>query len=185
MTILEMGRDLQGIVACRAAANAVSALLTLPSLSILQGHGQAPARPPLHAAAQDGGMPFPCLQTDDGAAFPKEDKVHSFCLSCCSHPAATPSSRKAARRQAQHAASIMAPPSKLFLLLQDNDGGVSRDEMASTLLEVTEGRIPKDRIALREVWREISSWPFLDADTAKIQEEAGSEANYAGITKTG
>ena len=80
----------------------------------------------------------------------------------------------------------MAPPLLTSsLLLQDNDGGVSRDEMASTLLEVTEGRVPKDRIALREVWREISSWPFLDADTAKIQEEAGSEANYAGITKTG
>ena len=91
-----------------------------------------------------------------------------------------------ARRQTQHAANITAPRlNTSFLLLQDNDGGVSRDEMASTLLEVTEGRIPKDRIALREVWREISSWPFLDADTAKIQEEAGSEANYAGITKTG
>ena len=44
------------------------------------------------------------------------------------------------------------------------------------------GASPRTEFALREVWREdFSSWPFLDADIAKIQEEAGSEANYAGI----
>ena len=39
---------------------------------------------------------------------------------------------------------------------------MSRDEMASALMEVSEGRIPADRIALRELHREILSWPTDD-----------------------
>jgi hypothetical protein len=34
--------------------------------------------------------------------------------------------------------------------------------MAGALMEVSEGRIPADRIALRELWKEISQWPALD-----------------------
>lgn len=46
-------------------------------------------------------------------------------------------------------------------LLQDSSG-VSREEMAAALMEVSEGRIPGDRIALRELWREINEWPAMD-----------------------
>jgi hypothetical protein len=35
---------------------------------------------------------------------------------------------------------------------------VSRDEMASALVEVAEGRVPKDRIALKCLYEEIQSW---------------------------
>lgn len=39
--------------------------------------------------------------------------------------------------------------------------------MATALMEVSEGRIPSDRIALRELWREISAWPALDEPTSE------------------
>lgn len=39
---------------------------------------------------------------------------------------------------------------------------MSRDEMALALMDVSEGRIPKDRIALRELTREMNEWPFAD-----------------------
>lgn len=44
----------------------------------------------------------------------------------------------------------------------EDSRGVSRDEMANALVEVAEGRVPQDRIALRELHREMMSWPFLD-----------------------
>ena len=39
---------------------------------------------------------------------------------------------------------------------------MSRDELAAALFEVSEGRIPKDRIALRELTREMLEWPYAD-----------------------
>ena len=39
---------------------------------------------------------------------------------------------------------------------------MSRDELAAALMEVSEGRIPKDRIALRELTREMLEWPYAD-----------------------
>lgn len=42
---------------------------------------------------------------------------------------------------------------------------MSRDEMATALMDVTEGRVPADRIALRELHREMVNWPFLRQDT--------------------
>lgn len=44
--------------------------------------------------------------------------------------------------------------------------GVSRDELALALDDVCEGRIPKDRIALRVLKTEMSRWPFLEQDAA-------------------
>lgn len=39
---------------------------------------------------------------------------------------------------------------------------MSRDEMAAALMDVSEGRVPTDRIALRELARELTAWPALD-----------------------
>lgn len=50
------------------------------------------------------------------------------------------------------------------LMGMENDSGVSRDEMAAALTEVAEGKVPSDRIALRELYREMIQWPFLDRD---------------------
>lgn len=43
-----------------------------------------------------------------------------------------------------------------------DSSGVSRDEMAAALMDVSEGRVPTDRIALRELARELTAWPALD-----------------------
>ena len=43
-----------------------------------------------------------------------------------------------------------------------DSSGVSRDEMAAALMEVSEGKVPTDRIALRELAREMTQWPALD-----------------------
>lgn len=44
---------------------------------------------------------------------------------------------------------------------------VARDELAAALGEIAEGRVPKDRIALRELYKEMSGWPFLEGMAAK------------------
>lgn len=56
------------------------------------------------------------------------------------------------------------------MFLQD-ERGVSRDEMAAALLEVAEGRVPKDRIALRCLFEEISTWPFLEFNAGGVAEK--------------
>lgn len=48
----------------------------------------------------------------------------------------------------------------------EDASGVSRDEMASALVDVYEGRIPKDRVALKVLWEEITDWPFLKQDVS-------------------
>lgn len=70
--------------------------------------------------------------------------------------------------------------------LQD-EGGASRDEIAAALVEVAEGRLPKDRIALRELYREIMEWPFVEASPEEAEEEDGvsSSSPYEAITPTG
>lgn len=40
-------------------------------------------------------------------------------------------------------------------------GGVSRDDVAAALAAVAAGRVPRDRLALKELHREMSEWPFL------------------------
>ena len=69
--------------------------------------------------------------------------------------------------------------------VQENAGGVSRDEMAAVLMEVVDGRLPKDRIALRELYTEISGWPWLDAEEDQTEGTGEAVANYEGITPTG
>lgn len=58
------------------------------------------------------------------------------------------------------------------LMGMEDSSGISRDEMAVALMEVSEGRIPSDRIALRELWREISAWPALDEPTRQLRQRA-------------
>ncbi len=64
--------------------------------------------------------------------------------------------------------------------LQD-DRGVSRDEMAIALMEVAEGRLPRDRIALKCVWEDITAWPFLAVDTPNGSSSSDSKASAASV----
>lgn len=49
---------------------------------------------------------------------------------------------------------------------------------------MTAGRIPRDRLALRELHREVTAWPYLGSEE-ELQEEQQAESNYEGITDTG
>ncbi|EFJ40350.1 hypothetical protein VOLCADRAFT_121729, partial [Volvox carteri f. nagariensis] len=44
----------------------------------------------------------------------------------------------------------------------EDERGVSRDEMAAALVDIGEGRIPNDRIALKCLHDEMLNWPFLE-----------------------
>ncbi|KAG2447736.1 hypothetical protein HYH02_007196 [Chlamydomonas schloesseri] len=48
----------------------------------------------------------------------------------------------------------------------EDERGVSRDEMAQALVEVGEGRVPNDRIALKCLHDEMLGWPFLEVAEA-------------------
>eukprot|EP00195_Chlamydomonas_chlamydogama_P008107 CAMPEP_0202901922 /NCGR_PEP_ID=MMETSP1392-20130828/15337_1 /ASSEMBLY_ACC=CAM_ASM_000868 /TAXON_ID=225041 /ORGANISM="Chlamydomonas chlamydogama, Strain SAG 11-48b" /LENGTH=268 /DNA_ID=CAMNT_0049588581 /DNA_START=39 /DNA_END=845 /DNA_ORIENTATION=+ len=71
----------------------------------------------------------------------------------------------------------------------EDERGVSRDEMAAALTEVAEGRIPKDRIALRCLHEEITNWPFLEVVRAEEAAAAAKESvpvsDYAAALKDG
>ena len=98
----------------------------------------------------------------------------SHCFVCIRDPAGRAGSRLLIK------CKLLLDP---LLCLPQHSSGVSRDEIAAALIEVAEGRVPKDRVALRELHREIMQWPFLDAEDEL--EPEGSVANYEGITETG
>lgn len=52
---------------------------------------------------------------------------------------------------------------------------VTRAEMAAALVDVIEGRIPNDRIALKVLWEEMSNWPGLDIDRSSKNQKPGSK----------
>lgn len=66
----------------------------------------------------------------------------------------------------------------------EDERGVSRDEMAVALLDVAEGRVPKDRIALRCLHEEISQWPFLETPIKDVAAGGGGSVS-AAATGTG
>lgn len=45
--------------------------------------------------------------------------------------------------------------------VERGSGGVSRDDVAAALAAVAAGRVPRDRLALKELHREMGEWPFL------------------------
>ena len=74
---------------------------------------------------------------------------------------------------------------------RQDESGASRDEVAAALVEVAAGRVPKDRIALRELFSEMTAWPFVtDADeaaaaAAAAARDGGSRSPYESVTDTG
>ena len=47
-------------------------------------------------------------------------------------------------------------------------------------MEVSEGRIPSDRIALRELCRELTAWPALDEPTSEWRREGAGRGGGGG-----
>ncbi|GLJ39255.1 hypothetical protein SUGI_0800860 [Cryptomeria japonica] len=61
--------------------------------------------------------------------------------------------------------------------------GCTREDMATTLMDVCEGRIPKDRVVLRELAKEMLNWPDLEAEVDKKTNPMASP--YARVTDIG
>ena len=58
-------------------------------------------------------------------------------------------------------------------------GGVSRDDVAAALAAVAAGRVPRDRLALKELHREMGEWPFLKGDGGS---GASNKAGSSGMS---
>ncbi|XP_020596311.1 protein CHLOROPLAST ENHANCING STRESS TOLERANCE, chloroplastic isoform X2 [Phalaenopsis equestris] len=70
---------------------------------------------------------------------------------------------------------------KRLLGIEDPDE-VTRDDIASALEDVHEGRIPKNRVALRLLAEEMINWPDLEVEAPK---EKRVKSLYAKATDTG
>lgn len=133
---------------------------------------------PLHAAACVGGWMIESkvnhlseLTTPHGSA-----DTHLSCVdsphATCTLPCRRAHSRACARacwhatrtcRAADPGVPVAVPRPRAA---QDSSG-ISRDEMAEALMQVSEGKIPTDRIALRELCREMQQWPAMDEPTSE------------------
>ncbi|CAI9767393.1 unnamed protein product [Fraxinus pennsylvanica] len=58
------------------------------------------------------------------------------------------------------------------------------DELAAVLVEVNEGKIPKDRVALQMLAEEITQWPSLKVEITPKKKRPGKSL-YAKVTDTG
>lgn len=50
--------------------------------------------------------------------------------------------------------------------------------MANALSEIVTGKIPNDRIALKVLWEEMSTWPALDIDRQKQNESVKGHSAF-------
>ena len=55
--------------------------------------------------------------------------------------------------------------------------------MAAALAAVAEGRIPKDRLALKCLYEDMSNWPYLNVEQDS-QPAASSSSSTAGMTSS-
>ncbi|CAO1946276.1 unnamed protein product [Urochloa humidicola] len=72
---------------------------------------------------------------------------------------------------------------KRTLGIEDPDE-ITRDDLADALVEVNEGRIPENRVALQLLAKEMSEWPDLEVEVPKGKSKPGKSV-YAKATDTG
>ncbi|KZV46350.1 hypothetical protein F511_07902 [Dorcoceras hygrometricum] len=68
------------------------------------------------------------------------------------------------------------------LLGIDDENAPTRDDLADALVQVNEGKIPKDRVALQMLAEEMIQWPNLEVEATK---KKPSKSLYAKVTDTG
>ncbi|PIN24272.1 hypothetical protein CDL12_03005 [Handroanthus impetiginosus] len=69
------------------------------------------------------------------------------------------------------------------LLGIDDENAPTRDDLASALVQVNEGKIPEDRAALRMLAQDMLQWPNLEVEAPKKKQRGKSL--YAKFTDTG
>lgn len=68
------------------------------------------------------------------------------------------------------------------LLGIDDENAPTRDDLADALVQVNEGKIPKNRLALQMLAEEMIQWPDLEVEAAK---KKPGKSLYAKVTNTG
>ncbi|XP_073157183.1 ycf3-interacting protein 1, chloroplastic [Henckelia pumila] len=68
------------------------------------------------------------------------------------------------------------------LLGIDDENAPTRDDLADALVQVNEGKIPKNRVALQMLAEEMIQWPDLEVEAPK---KKPSKSLYAKVTDTG
>ncbi|XP_073061151.1 ycf3-interacting protein 1, chloroplastic [Primulina eburnea] len=68
------------------------------------------------------------------------------------------------------------------LLGIDDENAPTRDELADVLVQVNEGKIPKNRLALQMLAEEMIQWPDLEVEAPK---KKPGKSLYAKVTDTG
>ncbi|KAG5562426.1 hypothetical protein RHGRI_005234 [Rhododendron griersonianum] len=71
------------------------------------------------------------------------------------------------------------------LLGIDDSEAPTRDDLAAVLEEVNEGKIPKNRVALRMLAEEMAQWPNLEVEVTKKKKKKPGKSPYAKTTDTG
>jgi hypothetical protein len=100
-----------------------------------------------------------------GAAEVSEDEAKKYCREIVNVLKLLKNKRDMSVNEVKLTIAIEDPRSRERRLMgMEDSSGVSRDEMADALDAVAEGNVPADRIALRELHREMVNWPFVDAD---------------------
>lgn len=100
-----------------------------------------------------------------GAAEVSEDEAKKYCRDIVNVLKLLKTKRDMSVNEVKLTIAIEDPRSRERRLMgMEDSSGVSRDEMADALDAVAEGKVPTDRIALRELRREMVNWPFVDAD---------------------
>jgi hypothetical protein len=64
----------------------------------------------------------------------------------------------------------------------EDERGCSKEDMGIALQEVFEGRVPEDRLVLRELTKEMLNWPNLEDEISEVNPLASP---YAKVTPTG
>ncbi|XP_010538639.1 PREDICTED: ycf3-interacting protein 1, chloroplastic-like [Tarenaya hassleriana] len=70
---------------------------------------------------------------------------------------------------------------KRLLGIEDADGP-TREDLAEALVQVNEGKVPKDQLALRMLYEEMINWPNLEVEALKTNR---GKSLYAKATDTG
>ncbi|XP_074581237.1 protein CHLOROPLAST ENHANCING STRESS TOLERANCE, chloroplastic [Curcuma longa] len=69
------------------------------------------------------------------------------------------------------------------LLGIDDTEDITRDDLVTALEDVNEGRIPKNRVALKLLAKEMTEWPNLEVES--LEKGSPSKSLYAKATDTG
>lgn len=100
-----------------------------------------------------------------GASEVAEEEARAYCREIVNALKLLKQNRDMSVNEIRLTVAIEDPRSRERRLMgMEDNSGVSRDEMAAALTEVAEGRVPQDRIALRELYKEMLGWPFLDIE---------------------